>query len=110
MRDRVRDTHLAMNSTEPITKDESEHLVDGILLSDNGLSHLSKLLRGIDSNVLTQRKKKRAMSTDQGEQGILDSIESVIAAGVQGNKIAGPYFVEYHCEDRFVIGVHRFSS
>ena len=67
-------------------KDESEHLVDGVRLSENGLSHLSNLLSGIETNVFSLRKKKRAMSADQGEQGILDSIESVIAAGVQGGQ------------------------
>ena len=76
---------IVLELAEPTVKEESEHLVDGTVLSDNGLNHLTGLLSGIDTNVFSLRKKKRAMSNDQGqEQGILDSIESVIAAGVQG--------------------------
>lgn len=59
--------------------------MDGIYLSENGLSHLTTLLNGIDTNVFNFRKKKRIIAADQGQdQGILESIESVIAAGVQG--------------------------
>lgn len=70
-------------------KEETEHFVDGIYLSENGLSHLTTLLNGIDTNVFNLRKKKRIIAADQGQdQGILESIESVIAAGVQGGLIS----------------------
>lgn len=65
-------------------KDETEHFVDGTYLSENGLSHLTTLLNRIDTNVFSLRKKKRCNNPDQGDQGILESIESVIAAGIQG--------------------------
>lgn len=67
--------------SESAAKEEAEHFVDGTYLSENGLSHLTTLLNRIDTNVFSLRKKKRANNSDHGEQGILDSIESVIAGG-----------------------------
>ena len=59
--------------------------MDGICLSESGFSHLNNLLTGFDTSVCSLRKKKRAGNADQGmDQGIIDCIESVIAAGVQG--------------------------
>lgn len=68
---------------ESVNKEDAEHLVDGVYLSENGFSHLNTLLNGFDTSVCSLRKKKR-INLDQGDQGIMDSIESVIAAGVLG--------------------------
>ncbi len=72
------------NFSEPVIKEE-DRTIDGVYLSDSGISHLASLLNGIENNVFSLRKKKRLGVNEQGgDQGILDSIESVIAAGVQG--------------------------
>lgn len=74
-----------VKTPEPLK--EEEHLVDGIYLSENGYSNLNIMLNGYDTSVCSLRKKKRT-STDQGmDQGIIDSIESVIAAGVRGQSL-----------------------
>lgn len=51
--------------------------MDGVLLSESGVSFLTNLFNGDVNGATGNRKKKR-------DQGILDCIESVIAASVKG--------------------------
>lgn len=84
------------NFSEPPSKGESEHFVDGVFLSESGFSHLNSLLSGMDATTFTPRKKKRCNLSDQGgsDQGIMDSIESVVAAGTHSLPIfCKSYFV-----------------